>query len=104
MKKHKRSKLLKRERNKDRVILSAADPLNLTGVILPGARVAALAGHRLMFEDGAVVAVFDHNGTRVLDDALQGEVSAVSLALRRAPGRRTRSPSPAAASHVADSA
>lgn len=81
----------RREKSKERVILSAADPLNLTGVVLPGARIAALAGHRLMFEDGVVVAIFDHNGTRVVDDALAKDVSAVSLALRRSfPGRGTR--------------
>ncbi len=78
----------KRARDKERIVLSAADPLNLTGVILPGTRIPALAGHRLMFEDGVVVAVFDHNGTRLLDDALNTEVSEVSKALRQKPRRQ----------------
>jgi ATP-dependent Lhr-like helicase len=78
------------------VVLSAADPLNLTGVVLPGARVPALAGHRLLFEDGVVVAVFDHNGTRLLDESLNAELSEVSLALRK---KQRRPPSGAAVVH-----
>ena len=77
----------RRDKTHERVVLSAADPLNLTGVILPGARVPALVGHRLMFEDGVVVAVFDHHGTRLLDDSLTSQVSEVSALLRRKPRR-----------------
>ncbi len=83
----------RREKSHERVVLSAADPLNLTGVILPGARTPALVGHRLLFEDGVVVAVFDHKGTRLLDDSLNSEVSEVSAMLRRKPRRGLASPS-----------
>jgi ATP-dependent helicase Lhr and Lhr-like helicase len=38
------------------VSLSAADPLNLTGILIPGARVAALASNRLLLRDGVPVA------------------------------------------------
>ena len=38
------------------VRLSAADPLNLTGVILPGARVPAVASHLIIFRNGLPVA------------------------------------------------
>ncbi|MDQ6618258.1 MAG: DEAD/DEAH box helicase [Pseudomonadota bacterium] len=38
------------------VAVSGADPLNLAGIILPGSRVPALAGNRLLFRDGIVVA------------------------------------------------
>ena len=40
----------------DFVIVSAADPLNLSGVILPGNRVPANAGNRLAFRGGELVA------------------------------------------------
>jgi ATP-dependent Lhr-like helicase len=40
------------------VRLSAADPLNLSGVVLPGPRVPALAGHRLLLRDGVLVAAW----------------------------------------------
>jgi ATP-dependent Lhr-like helicase len=39
------------------VAISAADPLNLTGLILPGERIPALSGNRVLFRDGVPVAV-----------------------------------------------
>jgi ATP-dependent Lhr-like helicase len=39
-------------RTGERVELSAADPLNLVGVLTPGERVAATLGHRVAFADG----------------------------------------------------
>jgi ATP-dependent helicase Lhr and Lhr-like helicase len=38
------------------VSLSAADPLNLIGILTPGARLASLAGNRLLYRDGLPVA------------------------------------------------
>jgi len=38
------------------VSLSGADPLNLAGILTPGARLAALTGNRLLFLDGMPVA------------------------------------------------
>ena len=38
------------------ISLSAADPLNLVGVILPGARVPALTGNRVLYRDGVPAA------------------------------------------------
>jgi ATP-dependent Lhr-like helicase len=40
------------------VSLSAADPLNLAGIVTPGARVPALAGNRLLLVDGVPVATW----------------------------------------------
>jgi ATP-dependent Lhr-like helicase len=40
----------------DEVALSAADPLNLVGTLLPGARVPALTGNRILLRDGAPIA------------------------------------------------
>ncbi|MGQ0587725.1 MAG: Lhr family helicase, partial [Gammaproteobacteria bacterium] len=39
------------------VSISAADPLNLVGVIVPGERVPALSGNRVLFRNGGPVAV-----------------------------------------------
>jgi ATP-dependent Lhr-like helicase len=47
----------KQEARGELVSLSAADPLNLTGLITPGTRVAALAGNRVLYRDGVPVAV-----------------------------------------------
>ena len=48
------------------VSLSAADPLNLTGVVTPGARVPAVASNRVLFRDGVPVAVREARETRHL--------------------------------------
>jgi ATP-dependent Lhr-like helicase len=40
------------------VALSGADPLNLAGIITPGPRLAALAGNRLLLQDGVAVAFY----------------------------------------------
>jgi ATP-dependent Lhr-like helicase len=37
------------------VVLSAADPLNLVGILLPGERVPAISGRTVTFHDGVVV-------------------------------------------------
>jgi ATP-dependent Lhr-like helicase len=39
------------------VSISAADPLNLVGVLTPGTRVAAIASNRVLYRDGVPVAV-----------------------------------------------
>lgn len=38
------------------VTISAADPLNLTGIVVPGERVAANSGKRLALRDGLLIA------------------------------------------------
>jgi ATP-dependent Lhr-like helicase len=38
------------------VVVSGADPLNLVGVVLPGAKIPALTGNRIVYRDGAPVA------------------------------------------------
>jgi ATP-dependent Lhr-like helicase len=42
----------KSERAGRLISISAADPLNLTGIVTPGDRVPALKGNRVLFEDG----------------------------------------------------
>jgi ATP-dependent Lhr-like helicase len=42
----------------DLVSLSAADPLNLTGILTPGARVPALTNNRVLYRDGVPVATY----------------------------------------------
>jgi ATP-dependent Lhr-like helicase len=38
------------------VAISASDPLNLVGIVLPGQRIPALAGNRIVYRDGALLA------------------------------------------------
>jgi len=48
------------------VSLSAADPLNLVGTLLPGPRVPALTGNRILLRDGVAVAVYIGGQTQLL--------------------------------------
>ncbi|MBI4545828.1 MAG: ATP-dependent DNA helicase, partial [Gemmatimonadetes bacterium] len=46
--------------------ISAADPLNLVGILTPGERVPALAGNRILFRDGVPIAVREAGTSRRL--------------------------------------
>jgi ATP-dependent Lhr-like helicase len=48
----------KRASDGECIALSAADPLNLAGIVTPGPRLAALAGNRLLLRDGVTVATY----------------------------------------------
>ena len=48
--------------------MSAADPLNLVGILTPGPRLAALAGNRMLYRDGIPIAVLEGKETRFLVD------------------------------------
>ena len=48
-------------------IVAAADPLNLSGVLLPGERVPATSGNRLAFRNGQLVAALVAGEVRSLD-------------------------------------
>lgn len=68
----------------ERVAISAADPLNLAGIITPGEKVARLPGNRLLYEGGVPIAV--HSGgelryLRLLDAPAQW--TARNLLIRR---------------------
>jgi len=49
------------------ISLSGADPLNLVGVLTPGARLAALTGNRVLYRDGLPVAFFAGGQAKVLE-------------------------------------
>jgi ATP-dependent Lhr-like helicase len=48
----------RRENDAQLVSLSAADPLNLIGILTPGGRLPALTGNRLLYRDGVPIAVY----------------------------------------------
>jgi ATP-dependent Lhr-like helicase len=63
--------------------ISAADPLNLSGIVTAGERIAAVASTRIVYRDGVAVAVSDREAVRplvALDESLAG---AIGQALRR---------------------
>ena len=45
-----------RREGHERIELSAADPLNVVGILTPGGRVPATLGHRVAYVDGVPVA------------------------------------------------
>jgi ATP-dependent Lhr-like helicase len=58
---------MRKKPHKDQLIaLSAADPLNLVGVITPEARVPALTGNRVLYKDGLPIAVYAGGEVRFL--------------------------------------
>jgi ATP-dependent Lhr-like helicase len=69
------------------VSLSAADPLNLLGIVTPGARLAALTGNRLLLRDGLPVAVRVAGEVRFLEPVAPGGEWALRTALLRSKPR-----------------
>jgi ATP-dependent Lhr-like helicase len=51
------------------ITISSADPLNLTGIITPGRRIAVQPGHRILYRDGKPIAS-KQGGEIVIDDAV----------------------------------
>jgi ATP-dependent Lhr-like helicase len=67
------------------IVISAADPLNLTGIITPGERIRAVAGTRIAWRDGVPVSVMEGDYVRPLIDldATEAMTTAAALAGRR---------------------
>jgi ATP-dependent Lhr-like helicase len=65
------------------VSLSAADPLNLIGIITPGPRLASLAGNRLLYRDGLPIATYAAEEVQYLVDLPEKEQWEVHTALLR---------------------
>lgn len=74
------------------ISVSAADPLNLVGIITPGNRVSAFAANRILYRDGVPIAVLESGGVRFLVDMdSASEWKAKNALVRRsvAPALRT---------------
>lgn len=63
----------KRNNRGQMVTISSADPLNLTGIITPGDRVAAQLGNRILFLDGKPVATSQGGDIQIIDSIAQNE-------------------------------
>ncbi|MDD5580366.1 MAG: DEAD/DEAH box helicase [Methylobacter sp.] len=57
----------KQPKKSDVITISAADPLNLTGIITPGHRIPALASQRVLYRDGIPVSLSAQGKTSVLE-------------------------------------
>jgi len=73
------------------VSVSGSDPLNLVGVITPGARVPALSGNRILYRDGVPLALQVGGETRMLEEIeAEREWQAKKALARRALPPRVR--------------
>ena len=70
--------------NNEQISLSAADPLNLIGIMTPGARLPSLTGNRLLYRDGVPIAVYVGGEVKFLEQLQPSEQwQAQNLLLRR---------------------
>ena len=73
----------KSEKTGELVVLSAADPLNLVGILTPEARVAAIYRSRILFQDGLPIAAVEGGQLRVLARSTLEEAQMRTLLARR---------------------
>ncbi len=67
------------------ISVSAADPLNLAGIITPGSRIAAHAANRVLYRDGVPVAALESGETKFLVELSRAtEWKAKAALLRKA--------------------
>jgi ATP-dependent Lhr-like helicase len=77
----------KRARDGAWVSLSGADPLNLAGIVTPGARLPALPGNRLLLQDGVTVATYAAGEVQFHQDLPPHQQWQARNALLRKPAR-----------------
>jgi len=77
----------KRAHDGEVVAVSGADPLNLVGDVLPGAKVPTVAASRVVYRDGLPVATLVAGGIALLQALEPDEERAVRAALRQAAPR-----------------
>jgi ATP-dependent Lhr-like helicase len=67
------------------ISVSAADPLNLLGIIIPGPRITAHTSNRVLYHDGAPIAALESGETRFLVELSRAmEWKAKSALMRKA--------------------
>ncbi|MBV8200315.1 MAG: ATP-dependent DNA helicase, partial [Acidobacteria bacterium] len=81
-----RLRAVRREQRRGTLVsVSAADPLNLVGIVTPGDRLPALSGNRVLFRDGEPIAVLESRQTRFLVELGPAERWQAQNALTRRP-------------------
>ncbi len=74
------------------ISVSAADPLNLVGIIIPGGRITAHTSNRILYQDGAPIASFESGETRFLAELSRAmEWKAKAALMRKATRPELRS-------------
>jgi ATP-dependent Lhr-like helicase len=73
----------RRPASEEYISLSAADPLNLIGILTPGPRLTSLTGNRLLYRDGIPLAVYTGGEVKFLETIEPGLQWEAQTALRR---------------------
>ena len=81
----------KQEKSGELSALSAADPLNLVGIVTPDARVPAIARNRVLFRDGVAIAAMEGGEIRRLAASDLDDEALRALLARRAGAHGLRS-------------
>jgi ATP-dependent Lhr-like helicase len=71
--------LRRQDKNGEFIALSAADPLNLVGIVTPEARVAAITPNRVLFRDGLAIAALEAGQVRRLAASEHDDATLKSL-------------------------
>jgi len=84
----------KREATGEVVVVSACDPLNLVGVLVPGDRLPSVLGHRLAWRDGRAIASLEAGRVSFLEELPETErweidLPSCSVTRRRPPCSRS---------------
>jgi ATP-dependent helicase Lhr and Lhr-like helicase len=64
------------------ITISAADPLNLVGILTPGPRIAAITAHRILLRDGVPIAALKAGQVIALDQPIVESERSIDYALR----------------------
>ena len=72
--------------------MSAADPLNLIGILTPGPKLAPLAGNRVLYRDGLPIATFASGEAHFLGPLDPGAEWEAQKAMARGPARTLHVP------------
>jgi ATP-dependent Lhr-like helicase len=70
------------ERTGELVLISAADPLNLSGILTPGPRVPALGGNRILLRDGVPLAALVSGEVQSLNRESEVDSNDIARALK----------------------
>jgi ATP-dependent helicase Lhr and Lhr-like helicase len=73
----------KLDKSGELVVLSAADPLNLVGILTPDARVTSIAQNRILLRDGVTIAAWEGGRVRRLGTSELDEDTLHALLARR---------------------
>ena len=80
----------KKEPNNELISISAVDPLNLLGIILPGKKISNLTNNRILFRDGIPLAVQEGKEVKFLKDLPAEEQWEAQKILVAARGRKRK--------------